>query len=597
MAQTDKNLLRKADPQLLRLMATSGQPSAGVIASAFPVTNDPQDIELLVSVVGNQIPKIGLGKWREMADGLYTVIVNRQLVRKLAQSREIESIELPRLYSATTVHSIPALNMHHLHDATLRLTGAGVVIGIIDFDLDFTLPDFRTRAGTRIKWLWDQHLPAEPGERVPSFGYGVEYNEDDINHALSLQNPHQTVRHRARNNHGTLVTGIAASGCTSADEPKRYLGVAPDADLIFVNLGLRRGGTMTGARENVSNSARLADALRYIFEKVDDMKRNSVDEPPPCVVNLSLSQNASAHDGTSFVEREIDTLLDRRQGRAVVVAAGNDAVKNIHADWVYGPDETKDINITVPEFVPGESSCEMEAWYSSRDVIAVSFRRPNEKTFSEPISPPFDGHVTLGTTKMYLLSSRFDSLGGDARIYFSLGEDRTPVPAGDWTARFHSSKESKGGTLDAWIEPRRTPSHFDQDAANAITIGSPATARRCVSVANVDVSGKTSGSSGRGPTRDGRLKPEVGAPGTNITSCDITRTPAAPQRIEVTGTSCSAPHITGLVACLFQADRHLTPVQIQKVLIAASDGTQFDRGRGFGMPDAKKAVELLRDYL
>ena len=52
-----------------------------------------------------------------------------------------------------------------------------------------------------------------------------------------------------------------------------------------------------------------------------------------------------------------------------------------------------------------------------------------------------------------------------------------------------------------------------------MTLGTPATARRSIAVANYDhVTVAPSNSSSRGRTRDGRAKPEVAAPGTNIAS-------------------------------------------------------------------------------
>src|SRR5258705_5173185 len=88
---------------------------------------------------------------------------------------------------------------------------------------------------------------------------------------------------------------------------------------------------------------------------------------------------------------------------------------------------------------------------------------------------------------------------------------------------------SLGGVrYDAWIErtiPNDAPPYMhsrfgDYDESEAITLTTPGTARRAITVASCNNGDPTavSASSGRGPTRDGRNKPELAAPGEDILS-------------------------------------------------------------------------------
>ena len=105
-------------------------------------------------------------------------------------------------------------------------------------------------------------------------------------------------------------------------------------------------------------------------------------------------------------------------------------------------------------------------------------------------------------------------------------------------------------------------------------------------------------SSGRGPTRDGREKPEVVAPGVEITSsAALGGTDDHPTHCAGWGTSMSAPHVTGIVACLFQEHPNLTATQIQRVLIAASSKEHYDETEGYGIVDAERALELVRNFV
>ena len=171
----------------------------------------------------------------------------------------------------------------------------------------------------------------------------------------------------------------------------------------------------------------------------------------------------------------------------------------------------------------------------------------------------------------------------------------------------------RSGRFDAWIErdARSQANNFaDQsffvgsDFDPVMTLGTPATSRRGISVANYDhVAVAPSSSSSRGRTRDGRDKPEVAAPGTNIvSSCAMGGRPTGsggvhPARTTMSGTSMAAPHVTGIVAQLLQSDPTLSAAQIRKALLASAGAppgvTPFDVAWGYGRVDAVEALRLL----
>ena len=87
------------------------------------------------------------------------------------------------------------------------------------------------------------------------------------------------------------------------------------------------------------------------------------------------------------------------------------------------------------------------------------------------------------------------------------------------------------------------------------TIGSPAVAKNALTVGNVFDNGSTStvgdivNTSSRGPTGDGRMKPNLVAPGNIVTSAKAGSTTAYTEK---SGTSMAAPHVTGLAATLME---------------------------------------------
>ena len=131
------------------------------------------------------------------------------------------------------------------------------------------------------------------------------------------------------------------------------------------------------------------------------------------------------------------------------------------------------------------------------------------------------------------------------------------------------------------------------------TIGSPAAADEAITVGAIaDVEPGTAGSfscgnapgygfyqvcfSSRGPTADGRMKPDISAPGVFITAAGIGTINGY---VEKSGTSMSSPFTAGLVGLMLHASPALSPAQVKtKITETALDwglaGDDIDYGAG-----------------
>jgi len=130
------------------------------------------------------------------------------------------------------------------------------------------------------------------------------------------------------------------------------------------------------------------------------------------------------------------------------------------------------------------------------------------------------------------------------------------------------------------------------------TIGSPGCARKVITV-GATVSGPTeqdsiANFSSRGPTADGRVKPDVSLPGVDIISCRALGTSMGTvvddHYTRASGTSMATPHCTGVAALLLQAAPDLSPEQVKARIMQAGRDMGLDANiQGRGRVDAYAA--------
>ncbi len=122
------------------------------------------------------------------------------------------------------------------------------------------------------------------------------------------------------------------------------------------------------------------------------------------------------------------------------------------------------------------------------------------------------------------------------------------------------------------------------------TVGSPGCARSVITIGATDKEDQVASFSSRGPTVDGRTKPDVCFPGVNITSCRGTGTsmgrPVDGNYTTASGTSMATPHATGACALLLQAKPDLTPQEIKDLFMSTAKGLGLDaNAQGKGRAD------------
>lgn len=137
-----------------------------------------------------------------------------------------------------------------------------------------------------------------------------------------------------------------------------------------------------------------------------------------------------------------------------------------------------------------------------------------------------------------------------------------------------------------------------------LSIGDPANLEEGIAVGSVHPGLPhrygTSYFSSRGPTADGRAKPDVVAPGERILSCRSRRSAATPANasiddlyVRLSGTSMAAPHVSGLLAAFLSARTEFIgyPERVKRLLTEHCTDLKRDRyHQGAGVPNLTRML-------
>lgn len=475
--------------------------------------------------------------------------------------------------------------------------GNGVVVGVVDNGFDYTHPNFYTRdkSKLRIKRVWDQNAS---GTAPEGFGYGCEYTTAEAILAKGYDTDQTT--------HGTHVLGIA-TGADNTDEKGVY-GVATDADIVLVSYNSKNMYT--------GDNTAIIDGVKYIFDYAQSVGK-------PCVVNLSLGSYLGPHDGSSTFDQLADEL--QGSGRLLVGSSGNSGGKKYHLSKTFEGNKTDtlatffDFNYTYGQYGTVEVWCD-----PGMDITFVPITyNPTENKVQKAYEPA-RFNATQCENKTYNFDTNIDGVWGslvvegeinpiNGKTHLVLSPDFYSISNYD---RGFYIISSNPGTINLWTDEYTTllssfdrPGFIDGDDQSSIDeIGG--TGKRIISVGAYVTrdhstqygipafSGETLNAlatfSSKGPTADGRVKPEITAPGTYIiSSLSSYYTSSKLKYSSVTwngksydfgymqGTSMASPFITGVLATWLQAFPGLTPEYAREIMQTTA---RYDSFTGESLP-------------
>jgi len=343
------------------------------------------------------------------------------------------------------------------------------------------------------------------------------------------------------------VTGIAAGdGAASAGT---YTGMAPGARLLIGRAGA----------ESFQTSAIIAAINDFLLFA----------GPTPVSINLSLGLFLGPHDGTSLFESTVNSLATGTAGskQIIAVAAGNERNANEHFRTVLPP---FGITSQVVEFASGTHSADVEIWADGEDEYSVTATMGSEtitfRSGTAGTSP--SGRIAIGNKSS-------NPPNGATLIFLTF---QPPPGTGTASIRLTRTRNGGTGTVDGYID--QSEGTF-RAALTAGTISEPANAENVLSIASFNT--KTGGGAGSlddistfssmGPTRDGRMKPDIAAPGSLIYSArsleatfDPIEIAANDNYVIMQGTSMATAHVTGIASLVWESNPTLTGAQMRERL-------------------------------
>ena len=546
--------------------------------------------------------------------------------------RRIEANRPCTVTMDTVARCVDALPVYAGEQLPQPYTGSGVVVGVMDIGFDLTHPNFFSadQSHYRIARLWDQ-LGHSEGTDLGTF---VEGREALISYGHTVDG--------LLLGHGTHTAGTAAG----SGHATPYRGMAFDSELCLVANATSNNMELIPEEEQpLYTSATDALGFKYIFDYAQSVGK-------PCVVSFSEGAIDSYYGDSELYDEVLASMVG--PGRILVASAGNDGERKqfFHkpateecGTFIRGPRDKAYIMCATPARVglrtviyhqkPDTISFVLDAATAPTDTIEVNdtLQLSSGQYVFQFVSYPSRFDVGVRACEMLITAPSIIGLQVPVSVEVTgkEGEADFHLLVGTMSQNSINPLLTSGEATHQVLSPGSAPA--------VICVG--ATTHRNTFV-NTSGNRQTSGEVGngalaayssRGPTLDGRTKPDVVAPGTFVMSSynhfflndnpdnffhrwTIARTDFAPDGGAAVsypwgadeGTSMSTPVVSGAIALWLEACPSLTPEQVKDVLAATCKPVVLPSGEmplqwpnnfaGYGEIDVYAGlVEVLNRYV
>ncbi len=534
------------------------------------------------------------------AGDFFTALIPIHSLENIFSVNGVVTVEIAEKVHSTMDNARILTNVNQVHAGTSlpqAYTGNGVVVGVIDGGFDYTHPNFRNlnTQQTRISRVWEQN-----GITTTPAAYGTEY----VGSTAILNR----MRDKIDASHGTHVTGIAAGSGGILNSP--YKGVAYESEIVLVS------HSSTIPEFIFGDNTKVLDGINYIFNYSNNINK-------PSVINLSLGSHVGPHDGSSAFDQMCNSLVGN--GRIIVGAAGNEGSDKIHTlknlsqgnsqfSFIRFPNSNLPTSGTEYVDIWGEVGNNFEVAVNVYNVVTNQFESYTQyvnTATNNSLNTTIYDNDTSSSPDPCIISITTESVNQynnkpHATIIINNNQQ-------DDISRFILLEiRSNTGIVNTWLANDKNGifSNLTEynlniagitDGNTNMTVGEiGGTGNSIISVGaytskntwtslngqnqnNSNIFAQIAYFSSKGPTADGRIKPDITAPGSNISSSvsrfDSNYTTTSTNTVSgltdgtnnwlfgmMQGTSMSAPIVTGIIALWLQANPNLTVSQIKTIL-------------------------------
>ena len=546
-----------------------------------------------------------LAQWDDLyivslpVDALYTLAAKEGVMR-------IEASKPMNICNDTTAQLLGVSDIRTGLNLPQAYTGKGVVAGIMDIGFDFTHPTF----SDRISRFWDMidNRDSIPAVTVP---FGKEYIGNDTLKAIQHSYDGLIATH------GTHTAGsMAGNGYLG-----RYVGMAPESEIVMVSNACGENRTLID-EEYKSFYTTASDALgfKYIFDYAESQGK-------PCVINFSEGSEEDPWNGQLYAEA-LSHLVG--PGKILVASIGNQNNRKRYAHKPAGIDSLK-INDTeyynaFLYYVQADKEVTNSILLSNRKTLTWT----TEQIAAAPDSILRDT-VSYGTRKLATCVCLYPDCWGKGKLIYEI----TIMPVDGEMLYLPFDLVVKGTDADADIFfVTGSPDYevaeyghntlFPGNTPYAIAVGANGYRDYVINylgtkkVYQTETDGMISNYSSRGPTMDGRTKPDIVAPGNNILSSYNSfylenHKNASDVQWDVehfeyngrtypwnanSGTSMSSPVVAGIIALWLEANPNLSPTDILDIFAHTARHTDSsltypNNDYGYGEIDAYAGLQYM----
>lgn len=500
---------------------------------------------------------------------------------------------LPSCYTLESTYVLEETGVNRVQkNPNLALMGTGVLIGIIDSGINYLHPAFLYNDNTsRIVNLWDQTINSDDSQEInPEFPYGSFFTREEINNALRQPYPLQIVPTDDVYGHGTAIAGIAGG---SAVKASNFSGVAPLAEFVVVKLkeakNIVKDFLSISEDKLCYQESDIMMGVKYADSVAKQLKR-------PLAICIALGSNQGGHDGLGALSVYLNDLSELPR-TCVTIGAGNEGnARRHHSGMVRSEDEYTEFELNVGE---NDKKFFIEIWAQSILRVSLNIISPSGERI-ENLTPGFSKvsrHTfVFGPTILCVNNVTTVPESGDQLIWLRFEN----AQSGLWRFRIYNI-DKINAEYNAWLPSENLISNdtYFIQSDSFTTITSPGNGVAPITISSYDtLAGGISVFSSKGYTRTNEIKPDLAAPGTELT---------APGKkngfVNASGTGAAAAVTTGIVALLLDWAitrgyyTGITGVEIKTFLIRGAKRELLieypNRSWGFGKVDLYGVFEKL----